>query len=85
MPDDTPDDAELIQATLNGIPSAFGDLYDRYAGLVRAMCFNATDDRTIMHDLTQEAFLRARGPARCPWFPPRSGRPGRAARSCIRP
>ena len=53
------DDAALVRATLGGRAQAFGLLYDRYAPLVRALCFDATGDLTHAQDLSQEAFLRA--------------------------
>ena len=53
------DDAALVRATLGGRTEAFGLLYDRYAPLVRAVCFDATGDLTAAQDLAQEAFLRA--------------------------
>ena len=53
------DDAALVRATVGGRAQAFGLLYDRYAPLVRAVCFDATGDLTGAQDLSQEAFLRA--------------------------
>jgi len=52
-------DAALVLRTLNGDSSAFSELYDRYARLVRAVCYSSTADLTQAQDLTQEAFLRA--------------------------
>jgi len=52
-------DASLVEAVLNGDRSAFGDLYDRYARLVRAICCDATRDLSGAQDLSQEVFLRA--------------------------
>jgi RNA polymerase sigma-70 factor (ECF subfamily) len=65
-----------VRATLAGRTQAFGLLYDRYAPLVRAVCFDAVGDLTQAQDLSQEAFLRAyrklprlRDPARFgPWL-----------------
>jgi RNA polymerase sigma-70 factor (ECF subfamily) len=61
MTDDEPDDATLVRATLDGRADAFARLYDRYAPLVRAVCFDATGGRDLSQaqDLAQEAFLRA--------------------------
>jgi RNA polymerase sigma-70 factor, ECF subfamily len=56
---DDDDDAALVRATLAGRTQAFGLLYDRYAPLVRAVCFDAAGDLTQAQDLSQEAFLRA--------------------------
>ncbi len=54
-----PSDADLVARTLAGDRSAFGQLYDRYARLVRATVFDSVHDVEAMHDLTQECFLRA--------------------------
>ncbi len=53
------DDAELVASTRAGDVHAFGQLYDRYARLVRAICADATRDLTASQDLAQEVFLRA--------------------------
>ena len=42
-----------------GDPRAFADLYDRYARLIRSICFDSLRDLTHAEDLTQEIFLRA--------------------------
>lgn len=52
-------DEALVVAVLRGRKEAYGDLYDRYARLVRAICYNATHDLFATQDLTQEVFLRA--------------------------
>jgi RNA polymerase sigma-70 factor (ECF subfamily) len=57
--DNAEDDAVLVRATLGGRAQAFGLLYDRYAPLVRAICFDGTGDLTSAQDVSQEAFLRA--------------------------
>jgi RNA polymerase sigma-70 factor (ECF subfamily) len=60
--DDTGDfleDADLVAQTLAGEREAFGQLYDRYARLVRAVAFGAGRDLATVQDLTQETFLRA--------------------------
>jgi RNA polymerase sigma factor (sigma-70 family) len=43
----------------NGDRSAFAELYDRRARLIRAICYDATHDLHAAADLTQEVFLRA--------------------------
>lgn len=53
------DDASLVVRTVKGDSAAFGILYDRYAGLIRAACFDSTRDLTIAQDLAQEVFVRA--------------------------
>ena len=52
-------DATLVQKSLNGDKQAFGELYDKYAALIRAVCFNSTNEYVAVQDLTQEVFLRA--------------------------
>ncbi len=53
------DDAELVQATLAGDKNAYGQLYDRYAPLGRAVCYDATRNVNDAQDLAQDVFLRA--------------------------
>ncbi len=55
----TPSDKILVQAVLGGEKPAFGDLYDRYAPLVRAVCYDTTQNLADAQDLAQEAFMRA--------------------------
>ncbi len=52
-------DGALAKAARRGDRSAFAELYDRRARLIRAICFNTTDDLHSAADLTQEVFLRA--------------------------
>lgn len=52
-------DKQLVEATLNGDKNAYGLLYDKYAKLVRAMCYDMTCDLNTAQDLAQEVFLRA--------------------------
>lgn len=52
-------DGELVAAALRGDRTAFAELYDRRARLIRAVCFNTTGDLHSAADLTQEVFLRA--------------------------
>ena len=54
-----PNDANLVRTTLDGDKSAYGDLYDRYAPLVRAICYDATGSVPCAQDLAQEVFLQA--------------------------
>jgi RNA polymerase sigma-70 factor, ECF subfamily len=54
-----PPDANLVASVLAGDRDAFGRLYDRYARLVRAVVYRAGNDSPVVHDLTQESFLRA--------------------------
>jgi RNA polymerase sigma-70 factor, ECF subfamily len=52
-------DCEIVKTVLGGDCSAFTKLYDRYAPLIRAICFDTTGDLTEAQDLAQETFLRA--------------------------
>ena len=52
-------DGTLILGVRNGDRSAFAELYDRRARLIRALCYDATRDLHVAADLTQEVFLRA--------------------------
>jgi len=52
-------DADLVRKTLAGERSAYAELYDRYARLIRAICFDVTGDLAAAQDLAQEVFLRA--------------------------
>lgn len=54
-----PDDAELVTRTLAGDDEAFGQLFDRYVRLVRAMLVGSARDEATLHDLTQDCFIRA--------------------------
>ncbi|MGQ0637158.1 MAG: RNA polymerase sigma factor [Planctomycetaceae bacterium] len=54
-----PDDATLVQQAIDGDRSAFGLLYDRYAPLIRALCFRATGNLNCAQELAQDVFLRA--------------------------
>ena len=55
----TRSDADLVELTRQGDTEAFGELYDRYARLVRAICADRTHDLTAAQDLAQDVFLRA--------------------------
>jgi len=52
-------DGTLVLGVRNGDRSAFAELYDRRARLIRAICYDATHDVHAAADLTQEVFLRA--------------------------
>lgn len=52
-------DTILVEATLAGDRSAYGDLYDRYARLIRAICYDMTRSLPDAQDLAQDVFLRA--------------------------
>jgi RNA polymerase sigma-70 factor (ECF subfamily) len=54
-----PTDKVLIQAVFAGKKEAFGELYDRYAPLVRAVCYDKTGNLADAQDLVQDVFLRA--------------------------
>jgi RNA polymerase sigma-70 factor (ECF subfamily) len=58
-PDVPATDGTLVLGVRNGDRSAFAELYDRRARLVRAFCYDATRDLQAAADLTQEVFLRA--------------------------
>ncbi len=53
------DDGKLVSGVLNGDRSAFAELYDRRARLIRAICYDECRSHQTAADLTQEAFLRA--------------------------
>jgi RNA polymerase sigma-70 factor (ECF subfamily) len=53
------DENSLVCEALGGCQLALGDLYARNAGLVRALCIDATGRLADAEDLTQEVFLRA--------------------------
>jgi RNA polymerase sigma-70 factor (ECF subfamily) len=52
-------DAELVELTRQGNRDAFGELYDRYAPLVRAICADRTRELAAAQDLAQDVFVRA--------------------------
>ena len=54
-----PNDKELILAVFAGEKAAFEKLYDLYAPLVRAVCYDTTRDFTDAQDLAQDVFMRA--------------------------
>ena len=52
-------DGTLVLGVLAGDRSAFAELYDRRARLIRAVCYDATGEVHSAADLTQEVFFRA--------------------------
>jgi RNA polymerase sigma-70 factor, ECF subfamily len=54
-----PSERELVRAVLAGDRTAYGTLYDRYAPLIRAVCYDRTHDLSEAQDLAQDVFLRA--------------------------
>jgi RNA polymerase sigma-70 factor (ECF subfamily) len=55
------DDADLATRAAAGDRDAAGEIYDRYAPLVRAILLDATGSRAEANDGVQEVFLRAFG------------------------
>ncbi len=55
----TPSDKTLIQAVIAGDKAAYEKLYDRYAPLVRAVCYDKTGNIADAQDLAQDVFMRA--------------------------
>jgi DNA-directed RNA polymerase specialized sigma24 family protein len=54
-----PSDIELVRAVIAGDRAAYGTLYDRYAPLVRAVCYDHVRNLADAQDLAQDVFLRA--------------------------
>ncbi|UCC29556.1 MAG: sigma-70 family RNA polymerase sigma factor [Phycisphaerales bacterium] len=52
-------DGTLVLGVRNGDRSAFAELYDRRARLIRAVCYDEVRDVQTAADMTQEVFLRA--------------------------
>jgi RNA polymerase sigma-70 factor (ECF subfamily) len=52
-------DARLVQAAADGDRDAYGTLYDRYAPLIQAICYDHTHHLADAQDLAQDVFLRA--------------------------
>ena len=51
------DAAEIVELVLDGDRQALGELYDRFAPLVRAFCYDRTGDLQLAWDISQEVFL----------------------------
>lgn len=56
---DTRTDDELVAAALDGDRSAFGAIYDRYAGTVFGVCSQMLSNRDDAEDVTADVFLVA--------------------------
>lgn len=54
-----PTEEQLVRATSAGDRSAYAILYDRYAPLVRAVCYDYSRNLADAQDLAQDVFLRA--------------------------
>ncbi len=52
-------DSRCVKAALAGDKAAYARLYDRYAPLVRALCYDSTGSLADAQDLAQDVFLRA--------------------------
>jgi RNA polymerase sigma-70 factor (ECF subfamily) len=52
-------EAVLVRRVTRGDRRAFGELYDRHVHMVRTIVASTSDDRAVIDDLTQEAFMRA--------------------------
>ena len=50
---------ELVRAVVAGDRTKYGMLYDRYAPLIRAVCYDHTRNLADAQDLAQDVFLRA--------------------------
>jgi RNA polymerase sigma-70 factor (ECF subfamily) len=50
---------QLVERARRGDRDAYAALYDRYARLIRAVCYDTTGDMEHAQDLAQEVFLRA--------------------------
>ena len=56
---DRSSETALVRAVIAGDRTAYGTLYDRYAPLVRAICYDHTGNLADAQDLAQDVFLRA--------------------------
>jgi len=52
------DELELLAQAQDGDPEAFGELYNRYAGLIFRFLYAHLDDRLDAEDLTHEVFMK---------------------------
>ncbi len=55
----TPSDKALVLAVFAGDKAAYKKLYDRYAPLIRAVCYDMTGNLADAQDLAQDVFMRA--------------------------
>ena len=51
-------DEKLVESVLAGERAAYGQLYDRYAPLVRAVCYDGCGNLADAQDLAQDVFVR---------------------------
>src|SRR5262245_59606905 len=92
MKPDLRSNAELVAATLSGDREAFGQLYDRYAPVVRVVVAGVSGDWPEVDDMVQECFLRGyrkltklRQPQQfVPWISGIARRVGRERRRSLR-
>ena len=49
----------LVRAVLAGDKAAYENLYDRYAPLIRAVCYDTAGNLADAQDLAQDVFMRA--------------------------
>jgi RNA polymerase sigma-70 factor (ECF subfamily) len=52
-------DKMLVRTVLTGDKAAYEKLYDRYAPLIRAVCYDMTGNLADAQDLAQDVFMRA--------------------------
>jgi RNA polymerase sigma-70 factor (ECF subfamily) len=52
-------DARAVLAVLAGDRQVFGELYDRYVRLIRAICYDSTHNHHRTQDLVHEVFFKA--------------------------
>jgi RNA polymerase sigma-70 factor (ECF subfamily) len=52
-------DKMLVRAVLIGDKAAYSKLYDCYASLIRAVCYDTTSNLAEAQDLAQDVFMRA--------------------------
>lgn len=55
----TQSDKMLVRAVFDGDKTAYEKLYDRYAPLIRAVCYDETGNLADAQDLAQDVFMRA--------------------------
>ena len=55
----TPSDKMLVRAVFAGDKAAYDRLYDRYAPLIRAVCYDEAGNLADAQDLAQDVFMRA--------------------------
>jgi len=53
------ENTDLVAKARAGDRQAFGELYDRYGRLVRAICYDRLSHQSDAEDLAQEVFVRA--------------------------